>query len=99
VTEAMIERVALAISASVPNDTFAKDVGMSELSAMARAAIAAMREPTEAMISAGDQRLSDCWSLEHGEGFDEDPPMPVWQAMIDAALAPAASPNKEGKDA
>jgi len=69
----MIERVARAL-AEVDNEIAAKDddVGIMwhEWVPFARAAIAAMREPTETM-----RKL--CWfhgSLEH------------WQAMIDAAL-------------
>lgn len=41
---------------------------------MARNAIAAMREPTEAMVKAAD-----------GKGIDEDPTV-YWTVMIDAAL-------------
>lgn len=42
----------------------------------ARAAIAAMREPTEAMADAGR------WDAE------DDGPFPCWRAMIDEALKP-----------
>ena len=48
-------------------------------SAIGRAAIAAMREPTEAMVSAG-----------YGVDYSPDP-LPcdkVWQGMIDEALKP-----------
>ena len=49
-------------------------------------AINAMREPTRDMVEAGDERHAKCWSLEPGEGYDENPTLPVYQAMIDAAL-------------
>lgn len=55
----------------------------------ARAAIAAMREPTGKMRDAGSERFTKCGSLEPGEGLDEDPAEPLWQAMIDAILAEA----------
>lgn len=57
----------------------------------ARAAIEAMREPTEAMISAGEATRTDCldWSPEPGEGLDGFDPRPAWQAMVDAALKDA----------
>jgi hypothetical protein len=46
-----------------------------EARACARAAIAAMREPTEAMVDAG-------WNASQGQGCFLE-----WQAMVDAALA------------
>ncbi len=54
--------------------------------ARARVAIGAMREPTEAMIRVGEPVVYDCYSLEPGEGLDENPAVPTWEAMIDAAL-------------
>lgn len=54
--------------------------------AVARAAIEAMREPTEAMCKAGNAltlvsgTMSGCWSDHHPE------PEYAWGAMIDAAL-------------
>lgn len=45
----------------------------------------ALSEPSEEMLKAGDEALSLCWSLEHGEGLDDNPPEPIWQAMIKAA--------------
>lgn len=44
----------------------------------ARAVIEALREPTEAMIAAGE----DCPIVN----YDGNDPKQVWQAMIDAAL-------------
>lgn len=57
----------------------------------ARAAIAAMREPSEAMlIGARD------WSLKkYGIGVGNDGAIGCWQAMIDAGLAEERSLNPE----
>ena len=69
----MVGRVAVviaeAIDAATAQGDFAKDI--------ARAAIAAMREPTEAMIRACD------WPNTDRNSSLED----VWRVMIDAALA------------
>jgi len=48
----------------------------------ARAAIKAMREPTDAMVTAGDTTFADY------EGWG--PPRETWPRMIDAALSDAA---------
>lgn len=50
--------------------------------ALARAAIAAMREPTEEMWDAGRSQLSA------GEGVSD-----IWRAMIDKALAEKKEPS------
>jgi hypothetical protein len=52
----------------------------------ARAAIEAMRDPTEEMCSVGEAAGFLHWSLEEGEGLDEVDMAVAWQAMIDAAL-------------
>lgn len=52
-------------------------------SAAARAAIEAMREPTEAMVEAGDQVCIDIWPLGPPTANSED----GWRAMIDTALS------------
>lgn len=54
----------------------------------ARAAIEAMREPTDAMVRAGDTTFSDCerWGA----------PRETWPLMIDAALSDAASVRARG---
>jgi len=62
----MIERVARAISRAE-----ASDIMWEAFVPEARAAIAAMREPTEEMC---------------GAGFHDANYMAIWQAMIDAAL-------------
>lgn len=53
---------------------------------VARSVIAAMREPTEAMVDAADDTDALCWSLEPGEGLDAVIWSVAWKAMIDEAL-------------
>jgi len=66
----MVERVARALERS------AKDQDRHSAEDMARAAIAAMREPTaEMMVAGGPMRPGSCWHVS-------------WQDMIDAALEP-----------
>lgn len=48
-----------------------------------RAAVAAMREPTEAMVSAGEKPFDEPFT-----GGRLTPAFSVWGAMIDAALEP-----------
>ena len=59
----MVERVAKALAREYDRDPETDNVGLgTQLStAMARAAIAAMREPTEAMLYAGWQEDSSIW--------------------------------------
>lgn len=52
----------------------------------ARAAIAAMREPTEAMVAAGDKGIDECYSTVYGEQDITPSAEIVWGNMIDAAL-------------
>lgn len=80
----MIERVARAIL---------KDAGILETkdtlgtaSRYSIVAIKAMREPTEKMLLAGEEAVSNCFSLEPGEGLDEPPAPAAWEAMIDAVI-------------
>lgn len=89
----MIERVATAIKAemgrqfkAVPlsgdtdSDDWTATGGSLDLRLVASAAIEAMRQPTEAMISEG----ADCFNLPHGgEG---ELSKNLFVAMIDAAL-------------
>lgn len=42
-------------------------------------------EPTEMMCQAGHTAIYDCFSLEPGEGFDDDPSSPCYRAMLLAA--------------
>lgn len=79
-SETMIERVARAIADPGKYCGFRGDRGMSEW--QARAAIEAMREPSEEMLEAGWQETpSDWWSDD-----DEGGLIPVWHAMIEEAL-------------
>lgn len=63
--------------------------GESEIEAARNGARCAIRtvldtiaEPSDVMLEAGHGALSDCYSLEPGEGFDEQPTEPIWRAMI-----------------
>jgi len=73
----MIERVAQAILAKVP---LGYGMTIAESDEYARAAIEAMREPTEAMVDAF------VW-YGHGKTIG-DVARIGWQSMIDAALSP-----------
>ncbi len=76
-TDDLVERVARAmfvVESDDPDDPGVWEYAAENYRALARAAIEAMREPTEAMIDAG-AIYADC-NGAHG----------AWQAMIDAAL-------------
>lgn len=82
----MIEQAARAIAEELglvfddlEESSFGDDLTKDDMIRSARAAISAMREPTEAMLKAAD-----------GHWF-EGHPRDCWQAMIDAAL-PNARP-------
>lgn len=76
-SESMIERVARAL-AEEDGDLYEANAVFWK--GMARAAIKAMREPTEAMERAGDiPGWDDAVSIGHSAD--------VWRAMIDAALS------------
>lgn len=70
VDPSMVERVALAIS-------YVTEAPQPRSREMARAAIAAMREPTDAIINAGGQYFYAASMADR------------WRAMIDCALAEA----------
>lgn len=77
----MIERVALTLKALPIRDRQEPggELDQLRLREAARAAIAAMREPTGAMKEAGFEHTGDpCWPENVGH---------AWSAMIDAALA------------
>ena len=78
----MVERVAKAITEAFEREGRVFDDGQAET--LARAAIEAMREPTEAMTKAGDL---PGWDDSVSVGLSGE----VWNAMIDAALAPPRS--------
>jgi hypothetical protein len=81
----MIERVAKALVASrrLPDGCL---INWDVFRADARAAIEAMREPTEAMQAV---------YLVPGSLAEED----IWPAMIDAALGPPVEPQTKGATA
>ena len=93
----MIERVARAIrpEAFEPITEGARTAGMTEFLEKcrergveqalkrARAAIEAMREPTEAMVASGESAAS----FGIGKPKDDDAIPRVWRWMIDAALS------------
>ena len=49
--------------------------------------LAEMATITKAMRDAGDAAVSDCYSLEPGEGFDDDPAPAAYDAMRRAFAA------------
>lgn len=57
-----------------------------EAEVLAKAAILAMREPTDAMQQAADAADPLNWSLEPGEGLDGVSWGKAWRAMIDEVL-------------
>jgi len=75
----MIERVSQAIRLSVSGH-----VRKEAADAMARAAIEAMRVPTEAMWRAGSDSIDTDMRLNHAYAIEAQN---TWRAMIDAALA------------
>jgi hypothetical protein len=76
----MVERVALAIAETVAGPG-AQPKGNWLVAA--RAAIAAMREPTSRMGIVGQNRVNACTDYD---GPDSDAAVRTWEAMIDAAL-------------
>lgn len=89
--ESMIERVARALRRQWSIDNFDRpsDVGWQDEINAARAAIAAMKEPTETMISPEGVHIgfiNDADGIEDNLYIDEDDARAIWQAMIDAAL-------------
>lgn len=85
----MIERVARAIcraGMSGPKDHLNKQENLNwrKFEIEARAAIEAMREPTNAMVEASNREWDG--RMSHRSSG-------AWQAMIDAALSPSPSPN------
>jgi hypothetical protein len=81
----MVERVALAIQQADNEpcpDGVLRNADVSDWGEyVARAAIAAMREPDKAMIDAGAKQMAKMDDTTPDDGSD------IWQAMLDAALA------------
>ncbi len=74
----MIERVAEAIEA------LGYANGRTVMLEIARVAIAAMREPTETMLKAGNE--DGAWLWDTDNALDGSDAMLIWRAMIDEAL-------------
>lgn len=57
----------------------------------ARAAIEAMRDPTKEMLNAGTEQAPEGIDDEDGRPshYQQDAALPIWHAMIDAALRPS----------
>lgn len=72
----MIERVSKAIHALGPLDL----ANFRDRELVSRAAIEAMREPTEAMLAAVDCQQVGCCNMADKDACE------CWQSMIDAAL-------------
>lgn len=86
-TESMIERVRDAIFKEMD---VADGLDLPAAQRYARAAIEAMREPTDLMIEAAESTFSH-FEGDHGEYntyFSESQAMALWPTMIDAALNP-----------
>lgn len=83
----MVERVARAMFEVGHADAHGPDIYEEQADwwrECARAAIAALREPTEAMIAAGWE--GGDWCKPTISYHDDDAPQQCWRAMIDAAL-------------
>lgn len=94
-SDSMVERVAMAINAGGmawlnENDPKRMSLSWADVpdEVFARAAIEAMKEPTEAMKKTGEDAMPDGlrWSPEYGDAIDEYDPLPVWRAMISKAM-------------
>lgn len=82
--QSMIERMAGTLHAiAIANGGISR--GPADMRADARALIAAMREPTEAMLVAAARCRTD--PSRFGNSSPDDTMGPEWRAMIDAALA------------
>ena len=86
----MIERVARAIftEANAASSGYGEWCTDDMANAAARAAIEAMREPTEAMIDAGDDICPIARGTESHKMSGGVVPEDYWRAMIDAVLSP-----------
>ena len=85
----MVERVAKEIYLHVNAETAGRPLAevADAYLACARAAIAAMREPTEAMI----KEATDTAIMEGTYGIAGEDAVSIWKAMIDAAISPSTS--------
>lgn len=83
----MVERVAGAIYDAAGDCD--QEMNLAAARALARAAIAAMREPTEAMKAAGGFAYMERGGMNARDGSDD-----IWRAMIDAALKQAGGGDR-----
>ena len=85
----MVERVGVALAEMLERDY---GVIVTRADLLAKAAIAAMREPTEAMVEAGQKPSREGHTMLSGVSI-----IGRWQAMIDAALAdgPMTEPTSQ----
>ncbi|ARR52112.1 hypothetical protein HY78_00865 [Rhizorhabdus wittichii DC-6] len=90
----LIERAARAICVTFGYDPDKDDeVGIGETGDVnwnmfedhARAVLAAIRDPSEAMVQAGDLRKEQ--DTDHWENYCYANPADIWRDMVDAALA------------
>ena len=81
----MVERVARAMveSRNLPDGC---EINWAAFYRDARAAIAAMREPTPEMVRAGDAGIDECYNTGYGTQDIVPSAETVWENMIDAAL-------------
>lgn len=91
----IIERVARAMADKF-EDHFGGEVALSDhlSQKMARAAIEAMREPTEEMKDLGANGVPDRPCPYSGLPTEEAHAAEIWGIMIDAALAPTSPPDR-----
>jgi hypothetical protein len=86
-----VEKVARAIwKRERDSKVHAEPFRLSQYEADARAALTALREPSEGMVEAGDEAMRKDgldWSMEPGEGLDGVDSRPSWRAMINHALS------------
>lgn len=81
----MVERVRMTIADALTDQDgwMKKSYSREDMTEVARAAIEAMREPTESMI---DKATDFDWGPGISGDETDASPNRVWQAMIDAAL-------------
>lgn len=93
-TDNIVERADLAVDAELQKlfPEWEWDQRQAIAAICARAAIAALREPSEAMIEAGDDcysvaRGTESWAIAGCKGSEQ-----IWRAMLDASLSTEGKP-------
>lgn len=87
----MVERLAKVLADTLDANG---EVIIMDCRMLARTALQAMREPTEAMWRAGADSIDGYMRLEHPHAYAIEA-KGTWQAMIDAALLPPPSSDGE----